>query len=37
MLDSLVRVSRRENENHLVSIANVLLNAYNQYPPDPLA
>jgi hypothetical protein len=37
MLDSLVRVSRRENENHLVSIANMLLNAYHQYSRDPLA
>jgi hypothetical protein len=33
MLDSLVRVSRRENENHLVSIANTLLSVNSQYAP----
>ena len=37
MLDSLVRVSRRVNENHFVNIANPATGAPTQYTPVPQA
>jgi len=37
MLDSLVRVSRRVNENHFVSISNTHLAYLHQYAASPQA